>query len=506
MHRLTFSLPLIIPLLIACGCSRAHGDVPMIRVDFAIEQQTTFGTSVFVLGDHPALGGGNVSTGSGMERALKLSPHDYPVWKVSVMLPPGAPINYRFAARLDSNTQIGNPANGSFIGAAQSLIVPGEAPAPVSGRVWYRGPGSAPTVEVLNDAGTSVIATFPMQAAGETNLWKCNVPDLPALGEWRFRLNRGGGEGYAAPKFGGDYYITSARHVWVQDGEVFTYRPAESVAASQVLKIANFQGSLPARDIYIYLPRGYSQHTDRRYPVLYMHDGQNIFRRLNDSFAGEWNADDAADLLIGYGRMRECIIVGVSNGQGARIAEYLPPYSTFSGTSGRADQTAAYYMNEVKARIDADYRTLTGRADTATCGSSMGGVFSVYLAWEFAAFAQHHAAVSTAFWTTGDGDGLPQMIDRMAAAQPAATRLWLDSGTQSSPGSGTDDMANTFAGRDALLAAGLALGPDFEHYLDIGASHNEASWAGRLDKIFQFLLPITQESSDLEPASAWMMK
>ncbi|GAB4322106.1 MAG: hypothetical protein Kow0059_17000 [Candidatus Sumerlaeia bacterium] len=488
------------------GCARAQGQGGEVRVEFSVEHQTSFGTSVFVLGDHPALGGGDVNSGNGMERALKLSPHDYPTWKAAVMLPPGRKVNYRFAARLDSNTQIGNPANGSFIGEAQVLSVPGEATRAVTGRVWYRGQAEAPAVEVLNDAGTSVVATILMRPDDEPGLWHCQVPGLPAAGDWRFRLNRGGDGGYAAPKFGGGDYVTSARALWVQDGEIFTYRPAASISPSQVLKISNFQGSLPARDIYIYLPRGYAEHTGRRYPVLYMHDGQNIFRRLNQSFAGEWNADDTADVLIAQGRMRETIIVGVSNGGLERLAEYLPPYSTFSGTTGRADKTAAYYMNEVKARIDADFRTLTGRADTATCGSSMGGVFSIYLAWEFPQFAANHAALSTAFWTTGDGDGLPQMIDRMRLAQPDHTRLWLDSGTQSTPGSGTDDMHNTFAARDALLAAGWALGPDFQHFLDIGAIHNEASWAARLDKVFLFLMPISPQASELTPADAWVVQ
>ena len=106
--------------------------------------------------------------------------------------------------------------------------------------------------------------------------------------------------------------------------------PSGFVSASQVIKIPDFAGSLPPRALYVYLPRGYAEHIDKRYPVLYMHDGQNCFETYSeDSYAGTWRAEEAADAVIGSGQMRECIIVGVSNGRNERMAEYLPPYASY---------------------------------------------------------------------------------------------------------------------------------------------------------------------------------
>ena len=284
---------------------------------------------------------------------------------------------------------------------------------------------------------------------------------------------------------------------------------------SKVIKIDEFEGSLPKRPLYIYLPQDYDQHPDRTYPVLYMHDGQNCFEAfVADSYAGSWKADITADWMISQGRMRPCIIVGVGNGSEARIAEYLPPYATYQlpprktkGSTkttddgeeaivqppsivGRAQKTAVYYRDEVAAYMRHHYRVDGRREQTATCGSSMGGLLSTYLAWEFPEFARHQAVLSPAFWLTRTAAGTFETIERLRTGKPRDVRIWLDSGTEDAPGRGDDGWPETAVARDALLENGYQLGANFHYFLDEGACHRESDWAARLHQVFEFLFPV----------------
>ena len=283
------------------------------------------------------------------------------------------------------------------------------------------------------------------------------------------------------------------------------------LSPSCVIKIPDFQGSLPPRALYIYLPRGYNERTDQSYPVLYMHDGQNVFEAyVQDSYAGSWGADQIADLLIETGQMRECIIVGVSNGQSARLAEYLPPYVVYPsamliGTradtprgrlkaqsspaiQGAADKTLRYYQ-EVTTYMGQNYRVLAGREQTATCGSSMGGLLSLYMAWEHPDFARHHAVMSPSFWITAQNDASRYLaIERLRTSLAPDVRLWLDSGTRSD--SGDDGLALTKFAHQTLLQSGFTEGPNYRFFIDQGGKHHESSWSARLDKVFKFLFPV----------------
>jgi predicted alpha/beta superfamily hydrolase len=360
-------------------------------------------------------------------------------------------------------------------------------------------------LEILEPASSFQSLPFVCIGKGrepDEALWVVE-PELPSLGEWQFRLNLGD-DRQPFPELN-HHYKTGLHYFWIQDGQIFDQRPALRVSPSRVIKIPEFRGRLPKRPLYIYLPRGYDEHTQRRYPVIYMHDGQNCFEAfVEDSFAGSWQADRVADYLISQGRMRECIIVGVSNGRYRRMVEYLPPYATcppkwlrYGSTTnatgklnrlkpvrGRANQTLAYYRDDVVLYISQHYRVLDDRENRATCGSSMGGLFSAYLAWEHPEFARHHAIMSPSFWITRTRQGPMRTIERLRTGHPRDIRLWLDSGTVN------DGLEQTLAARDALLENGYIEGSNFRHYIDEGASHNEAAWAGRLPLIFQFLFPL----------------
>ncbi len=389
---------------------------------------------------------------------------------------------------------------------------------------YFMGHALDPHIELWD--GVAVQRSIPLAWTGsgrhgDEGLWMADLAGLlPADGtiaaarEWQFRVNLGEGR-LLHPEFA-PAYTTTLRSVWMQDGQLFDYHPAPMVSPPCVVKIEQFQGSLGPRPLYIYLPRGYDEHGERRYPVLYMHDGQNCFDAfVDDSYAGAWQADLAASLLIRQGLMQECIIVGVSNGQERRILEYLPPYAShlppprrprvavdlgaaqppaprrpLRPVPGRAHSTLAYYRDEVAPFIARRYRALSDRAHTATCGSSLGGLFSIYIAWEHMDFARHHAALSPSFWATRNAAGRLEAIERMRRTPRLDVRLWLDSGTLSSPDGGNDGQRETAEARRALLEAGYVEGSDFQFHLAEGATHTEAAWAARLPMVFQFLFPM----------------
>ncbi len=377
---------------------------------------------------------------------------------------------------------------------------------------YFVSDAQAPALEIYRDTQTLRIPLTragPGREPGE-GLWMADLRGALPAGEWQFRVATAPGE-YDA--FDDDRYTTELRALWLQDGHVFDYQPAPRVSPYRMVKVARFQGNLPTRALYIYLPRGYEQHLDKHYPVIYMHDGQNCFETfVSDSYVGSWKADITANNLIQQGLMRECIIVGVSNAGERRMIEYAPPYIQLhfllkqkkaantkkkkarppkKAPFGAADQTAAYYRDEVAPYIRQNYRVLPGREHTALCGSSMGGLLTTYFAWEHPAFARHYAALSPAYGLTRTPEGDLEPITRLRTRTEHDFRLWLDSGTRTTRKRGDDGMQETRAVRDALLENGFVNGSDFRYYLDEGAIHHETAWAARLPQVFRFLFPTT---------------
>ncbi|MDJ0755881.1 MAG: alpha/beta hydrolase-fold protein [Ardenticatenaceae bacterium] len=271
-----------------------------------------------------------------------------------------------------------------------------------------------------------------------------------------------------------------------------------------VEKISQFSGSLPPRDLYVYLPPNFDDHGP--HPLLLLHDGQNCFESFaDDSYTGStWRADQTADQLIKNGRLSPFVMVGVSHGDKQRMIEYLPPYSTFeqketvfggtgrkrfrhTWTRGEAQQTAKFYKEELLPFLAERYHIHTDRQHIATCGSSMGGLFSMYLAWEFPEFARHHAALSASFWITEEADGRLAIAKRIQKDDPRDIRVWLDSGTEDRPGEGDDNSPGVIEVREALKTRGYREDDNLRYYLDEGAIHTESAWANRLPMILEFL-------------------
>jgi predicted alpha/beta superfamily hydrolase len=127
------------------------------------------------------------------------------------------------------------------------------------------------------------------------------------------------------------------------------------------------------RRVLIYLPQDYAT-SKKRYPVLYMHDGQNVFDNLT-SFAGEWNVDETLD-SIGNHR-KEMIVVAIDHGGSKRINEYCP-YDMEKSGEGEGDKYVDFLVKTLKPFVDKNYRTLKSKKNTFIAGSSMGGLISMY--------------------------------------------------------------------------------------------------------------------------------
>lgn len=234
-----------------------------------------------------------------------------------------------------------------------------------------------------------------------------------------------------------------------------------------------------ARDMIVYLPPGYAYQVPQRYPVLYMHDGQNLMDSSTSFIGVEWGVDETAQRLILAGQIEPIIIVGLYNTPD-RIAEYTPHADPGAG-GGRADDYGRFLVEEVKPFIDATYRTEPGAAVTGLCGSSLGGIVSLYLGLSRSEVFTRIGCVSPAAWFA-DRD-----IVHIAEASPKRPlRIWEDIGTAE----GSDPasiVADARALRDALVSRGWTLDQDLKYLEVSGAAHSEGAWAARFDQILLWL-------------------
>jgi predicted alpha/beta superfamily hydrolase len=237
------------------------------------------------------------------------------------------------------------------------------------------------------------------------------------------------------------------------------------------------------RTVTVYLPPGYEADRGRRYPVLYLHDGQNVFDRAT-SVGEEWRVDETAQEMIEAGTIEPLIAVGIWNTGVHRIDEYAPTPREDKGGGGKADLYGRMLVQELKPFIDRTYRTLPGAANTAMGGSSLGGLLTMHLGLRFPLAFSKIAVLSPSVWWDD------RVILREVEALPAklAQRIWLDAGDRE----GADVIPDARALRDALVAKGWTEGQDLAYLEAEGGEHNEASWAARVGAVLQFLFPPTQ--------------
>lgn len=337
--------------------------------------------------------------------------------------------------------------------------------------------------------------SLPLQAVG-AGRYAVRVP-VPAQAckgqplQHKFRIERAGQ--------GGDEGWEPGRNHALQLDGPGPLRVARVFGAPALPLVGRITGSVVTMDpvatrhvaqrpVWVWLPPGYERDTQRRYPVLYLHDGQNMF---DASHAGaEWQMDETAQRLVLQGTVQPFIMVAVPSGRD-RMHELTPTAAMLaperSGLAlpqrvgGALPAYARYLVEDLKPAVDARWRTLPGPQHTAVGGSSLGGLASLWLALHQRSTFGSALVVSPSLWWD-DAFALRDALAERASAGVMPPRLWLYIGAQE--GEGAAPAARRL--RDALVQRGWAA-PTLAYVEAPDGRHDEASWALHADGMLQFL-------------------
>ncbi|MBB5344066.1 alpha/beta hydrolase [Tunturibacter empetritectus] len=235
------------------------------------------------------------------------------------------------------------------------------------------------------------------------------------------------------------------------------------------------------RVVSVYLPPQYLQEEERRFPVFYLHDGQNLFDGRTSYLAGRtWKAHTTADELTLNGEIEPVILVGVANTGLRRMAEYTPTRD-FKLGGGEGRSYGQLLVEELKPLIDGSYRTLTDAKNTGLGGSSLGGLISLYLGFSCPEVFGKLAVMSPSLWW--DQRSILRVVER-TEPRPEL-RIWLDIGTAE----GVRHVRDTEMLERVLLKRGWQTGEDLIYEKVDGAVHDENAWSARFGDVLRFLFP-----------------
>ena len=237
------------------------------------------------------------------------------------------------------------------------------------------------------------------------------------------------------------------------------------------------------RDVIVYVPPGYDEEPERTYPVLYLHDGQNLFDGRTSFVKGRtWMVREHADEAIEAGEIEPLVIVGIYNTGDRRLAEYTHEYNWQMG-GGEADKYGDLLTRELMPWIASQYRVRQDRKSTGLGGSSLGGLVSLYLGLRHPDAFGRLALLSPSVWWNHKSilgylnEHAPQLWER--------PQVWLDVGDRE--GQRTLRDVEQLARR--LKANGWRPGETLHFEKVLGGTHDEASWAGRVRPMLKFLFP-----------------
>ena len=279
-----------------------------------------------------------------------------------------------------------------------------------------------------------------------------------------------------------NFVVDASQDKTVRDTVLFwTKGPRQRVNHGQITGTVRYhrgvKGSgLQDRDLVVWLPPGYDTDKSRRYPVLYMQDGQNIFDPVTSAFGVDWSIDETADDLIRRKSIEPIIVVGIYN-TSDRMKEYTP------GDKGTAYMD--FVVKVVKPLIDSTYRTKSDRKHTIVGGSSAGGIISFMLVWEHPDIFSKAICMSPAFKSLSPVGWDYTQVVRTSNRPKLPIFLYIDNGgigldSQLQPG--IDDMLS------ALKAKGYHDGKDFLFLHAPAAKHSEGDWAKRFPNALMTVL------------------
>jgi predicted alpha/beta superfamily hydrolase len=220
------------------------------------------------------------------------------------------------------------------------------------------------------------------------------------------------------------------------------------------------------RDFFVWLPPGYDLNPSKSFPVLYMHDGQNLIDP-KISYAGkDWQVDETVTKLIKEYKMKEIIVVGINNTKD-RLEEY--------SDTEKGEKYLKFIIAELKTFVDSKYRTLTDPNNTAIMGSSMGGLVSFLAAWKHPQVFSMAGCMSSSFYY--NDDKVFKMIDEYDGAKKHI-KFYIDHGE--------DGLIRGQKMFCKLTQMGYVIGTDLDYFYARGAEHNETEWAKRLERPLLF--------------------
>ncbi len=227
-----------------------------------------------------------------------------------------------------------------------------------------------------------------------------------------------------------------------------------------------------SRRIWLYLPPGY-ESSKEKYPVIYMHDGQNLFDEAT-SFAGEWGIDEYLDSIYSQGK-KAAIIVGIDNGQVKRMVEYNP-YTSQQFGEGEGDKYVDFMVKNLKPYIDRNYRTLKNKQNTFIAGSSMGGLISFYAILKYPKVFGGAGVFSPSFWTAA---GIDSMVRSHAAALSSRILFYAGGKEGNSMLSNMERIANETRQYSTSK---------IKEVIDPEAQHNEAAWRNHFPHFYEWVV------------------
>lgn len=469
------------------AASLLSGQLGMAEVvDLSIERETTFGQSVFISAPHPLFGNGETA------RAVKLSPNAYPTWELQAELAPGTELTFTYYVRNDSPDQLPSAANGTAF-STRNVSVPQAELSPQSITVYAAPTAAAAEVRITSTDPSFSMVSVPLVKSDSTGevvftgevdsvhraqgrSMEVFVDGVPAL------ANSAPIRCHAAPLF-------------YKGGQAYLYAPEAGLSAPE-RKTFNFTPTgFQQRQIKVLLPRGYNQHTSKRYPVVHAQDGQNVFSPGGPF--GSWDIDLTTNTMTARGELPEVIVVAIDN-TSDRFAEYIPEYANLMGTQGRGDAFVTTLRDELMPIINSTYRTLAEPEKTLHVGSSLGGLLGYHVARNHEQTWGAVIAMSTAFQV-----GLTENIAFASLPPTDWGRIYLDSGTA---GTSNDGYTNTVTVRDAMIENGHVFGPQFYYAVGLGEQHNEAAWRNRYAESMRWWAgPLLEELGQLATDEQWVV-
>jgi predicted alpha/beta superfamily hydrolase len=222
---------------------------------------------------------------------------------------------------------------------------------------------------------------------------------------------------------------------------------------------------IEGRSVHIYLPDGYHEE-DRVFPVIYMHDGQNLFcEKL--AFVEDWQVDRSMDRLIANGKIEKTVVVGIFNS--TKRAEEYTPFADRRFGGGQARDFSEFIVNKIVPHIEKNYKVSGKREDRAVMGSSFGGILSLWMGYTYPEVFSMVGAISPSMWIA---DGA--MLEELERQPRKNIRIWIDQGTKE----WSTFTRNTV---DVLISKGYEYGKDLVYYEVKDGKHNEVDWAERVE-------------------------